>query len=160
MDNSIQIYTDGAAKGNPGPGGWGSVIIINSYFSEYGGRHPHTTNNRMELLGILVPLEKWISDYSWLGENIEVTVYSDSRYAVESINQYMQNWVRHGWKTSGGKPVKNIDLMKRLFTAKKSCHLTVHWVKGHADNEKNNRCDVLARDASKNANKIDDLASN
>lgn len=134
----IVLYTDGACSGNPGVGGWGYVLIYNDYKKEMSGVAELTTNNQMELIAVIEGLKA-------LKEPCEVDVYSDSAYVVNAFLQnWVDNWVSNNWRTSGKKDVKNVELWKELIDL---CSIhKVHWhkVKGHADNELNNRCDFLA----------------
>lgn len=139
----VTIYTDGACSHNPGPGGWGAVLMFGSNEKEISGYEAHTTNNRMELTAAIKSLEA-------LKEPCRVSLYSDSAYLVNTFKQnWLEKWQRNGWKTSNKGPVENQDLWKQLLelTGKH----TVEWVKvkGHSDNEYNNRCDRLARDEIK-----------
>lgn len=136
---SVTLYTDGACSGNPGPGGWGALLQWNGSERELSGGEPETTNNRMEMLAIIEGLRA-------LKEPCRVTVYSDSAYVVNAINQrWIAGWKRNGWKTSGKTPVKNQDLWQALL-AEMERHVAVEFVKvkGHADDERNNRVDRLA----------------
>ena len=143
----IQIYTDGAARGNPGPGGYGIVMISGHHRKELKEGFRLTTNNRMELLAVIVALE------TLKIENSEVTVFTDSKYVSEAINQ---NWIS-SWIKKDFKKVKNPDLWKRFINIYKKHNVKFVWVKGHADNKENNRCDELAVIASKDKNlKIDE----
>lgn len=135
----IEIYTDGAASGNPGPGGYGVVMKYQTQRKEMSQGFRLTTNNRMELLGIIVALE------SIKKSGIPVVVYSDSKYVVDSINL---GWV-FGWVKKGFKDKANPDLWKRFLEIQKKHHIKFVWVKGHASNKENNRCDELAVAASK-----------
>jgi len=143
MRKKIEIYTDGACSGNPGPGGWGAILIYKGREREMSGYKPHTTNNRMELTAPIMALNA-------LKEPCHVTMYTDSAYVVNAFTKgWIASWLQNGWRTSGKKPVENQDLWKRLLDL---CHThQVDWkkVKGHADNEYNNRCDQLARLAIK-----------
>ena len=137
----VTIYTDGACSGNPGPGGWGAVLMYGKHKKEMNGYAEGTTNNRMELMAVISALEA-------LTEPCEVALYTDSAYVCNAfLNRWLANWQANGWRTAGKRPVENQDLWKMLLllTAKHS----VHWnkVKGHADNALNNRCDELARKA-------------
>lgn len=137
----IQLYTDGACSGNPGPGGWAAILKFGNHVRELSGGMPHTTNNRMELFAI-------ISGLGALKESCSVTVFSDSSYAVDAFNKgWVGNWQRNGWKTADKKPVENQDLwLLLLLTIRKRNHqVTFHKVPGHADHPENNRCDELAR---------------
>ena len=142
----IHIYTDGACSGNPGPGGFGIVMKYKDQRKELSQGFQLTTNNRMELLAIIVALE------SLKKENSEVEVFSDSKYVIDSINL---GWV-HGWVKKGFKDKANPDLWKRFLLIQKKHHIKFNWVKGHASNAENNRCDELAVAASKNGNKLID----
>ena len=134
----IYLYTDGAAKGNPGPGGYGVVLIFKQHRKEMSEGFRLTTNNRMELLAVITGLE------ALKGENFEVTVVSDSKYVVDSV---AKGWI-HGWVRKGWKDVKNVDLWKRFLVVYKKHKVTFHWVKGHAGHPENERCDELAVAAS------------
>ena len=144
----ITIYTDGACSGNPGIGGWAAVLMYKQHKKEITGAEAETTNNRMELTAIIEGL-KAIKDDSAI-----VNVYSDSAYSVNSINEgWVYNWAIKGWRTSGKDDVKNVDLWKELLTMMKKHEVKFIKVKGHADNEYNNRCDELARGAIKELQK-------
>lgn len=139
----VEIYTDGACSGNPGPGGWGAVLLWNGHEREISGGEKDTTNNRMEVSAVIMAL-------SALKEPCEVTLFSDSAYTVNPFNLgWIRNWETNGWKTADGKDVQNADLWKRLLELTKIHRVTFVKVKGHADNEYNNRCDELARNAIK-----------
>lgn len=139
----VTIYTDGACSGNPGPGGWGAILMYKDVRREMSGYEPHTTNNRMELTGPIVAL-------SALKEPCSVTLYSDSAYLINAFEQrWIDGWVRRNWLKSDKKPVENQDLWKEIL---RLCGIhTIRWVKvkGHADNPNNNRCDELATGAIK-----------
>ncbi|MBM3919355.1 MAG: ribonuclease HI [Sphingomonadales bacterium] len=137
----VFIYTDGAAKGNPGPGGYGVVLMSGTYRMELSAGYQHTTNNRMELMAVLAGLK------ALKGTGHQVWVYSDSRYVVNAINQ---NWLK-GWAKKGFKNVKNPDLWKELIPLLRLWSPRFVWVKGHADNIHNNRCDQLATQAADTA---------
>ena len=139
MSNAIHIYTDGACSGNPGPGGYGIVMLYGSHRKEMYEGFRKTTNNRMELLSVIVALE------SVKKENIEIVVFSDSKYVVDAVEK---NWIG-GWVKRGFAKVKNVDLWKRFITIYKKHNVKFVWVKGHASNVENNRCDELAVQASK-----------
>ena len=133
----ITIYTDGACSGNPGPGGWGAILMYGDKSKELSGGHPETTNNRMELMSVIAALEA-------LKESCKVELYSDSQYLVNAINEgWLQSWQRRGWRRKEGE-VKNIDLWQRLIPLLETHEITFNWVRGHAENEYNNRCDELA----------------
>lgn len=142
----IIIYTDGAAKGNPGPGGYGVVLLSGNHRKELSAGFRLTTNNRMELLAVIVALE------SIKKPEHEVVVYSDSKYVVDSIEKgWLQNWVKKGWKKPNGT-VKNVDLWRRILPLLASHRPRFQWVKGHANIPENERCDQLAVKASEKAN--------
>ena len=146
----VTIYTDGSARGNPdGPGGYGVVII---YVDPRGGTHvkeisegfEKTTNNRMELMGVIAGLEA-------LNRPCEIDLYSDSQYVIKAFNDHwIDSWIKKGWKKSDGKPVLNVDLWQRLLSAAKPHKISWHWVKGHAGHKENERCDELATNAADN----------
>ena len=139
----VLIYTDGACSGNPGPGGWGAVLLYNEYKKEISGGEPDTTNNRMELTAAIQAL-------SLLKESCEVDLYTDSTYLCNGFSkQWVDQWIRNGWKTSAKKPVENQDLWKELIRLNSEHQITFHWDKGHASNPLNNRCDHLATEALK-----------
>lgn len=140
----IQIYTDGACSGNPGEGGWGAILLHNGTSKKISGYEAHTTNNRMELLAV-------ISALSELKFSCQVVLYSDSAYVVNALNQkWLQDWERNNWRTASKKPVQNQDLWERLAELLNIHEVKFVKVKGHADNEYNNECDRLARQAIKN----------
>ena len=134
MTDSIHIYTDGAASGNPGPGGYGAVMLYKDKRKELSEGFKYTTNNRMELMAVIVALEHLKNEGS------QVIVYSDSKYVVDSIEK---KWI-DGWIKKNFKNVKNVDLWLRFLPLYKKHHIKFKWVKGHADNVENNRCDELA----------------
>lgn len=137
----VTIYTDGACSGNPGPGGWGAVLMYGEHRKEISGGDAHTTNNRMELTGPIEALEL-------LKQPCKVRLYSDSAYLVNAFNQHwIANWQRNGWQTSQKKPVENKKLWQRLLELCRTHEVEFIKVKGHADNAENNRCDELARAA-------------
>lgn len=134
----VDIYTDGACSGNPGPGGWGAILMAGGTKKEISGGERQTTNNRMELCAVIFALEK-------LTRPCEVNIYSDSAYVVNAFNQnWIEGWVKNGWRNSAKAPVANAELWKRLIELTKIHKVTFIKVKGHADNEFNNRCDELA----------------
>lgn len=139
MTDAIHIYTDGAASGNPGPGGYGIVMLYKGHRKEISGGFKLTTNNRMELLGVIIALEHLKKAQS------HVLVHSDSKYVVDAFEK---KWLE-GWIKKDFKKVKNVDLWKRLLLLTKKHHVKFKWVKGHADNVENNRCDELAVEAYK-----------
>lgn len=135
----VEIYTDGACSGNPGVGGWGSILIYKGVEKIISGGEPLTTNNRMELTAIIKALEA-------LKEPCEVRVYSDSQYAVDAIMKgWLTYWMSHGWRTKSKDDVKNVDLWEKLVDLMSKHQVTFIKVKGHSDNENNNRCDEIAR---------------
>lgn len=137
----VDIYTDGACSGNPGAGGWAAILFYNGNKKEVSGYDKNTTNNRMELFAIIQGLNQ-------LKEQCEVNVYSDSAYAVDSFNKnWIDSWQKNNWKTADKKDVKNKDLWTDLLIKTGKHNVTFIKVKGHSDNEFNNRCDELARDA-------------
>ena len=137
MRKHVTIYTDGACSGNPGPGGWGAILQYGSAEKEMSGGEHQTTNNRMELLGVINALQA-------LREPCVVDLYTDSQYICNAINQHwLAGWKKAGWKRKGGE-LKNPDLWQTLDGLLQTHQVSFHWVKGHADNEFNNRCDRLA----------------
>ena len=138
----IQLITDGACSGNPGPGGWAAILRYNGHKKEIWGSEPHTTNNRMELTAAIQGLRS-------LKEDCEVEVVTDSEYMKNGITQWIHNWKRKGWMTSAKKPVINQDLWKALDEQVTRHKTTWTWTKGHASNEDNNRCDELATRAAR-----------
>ena len=138
---NITIYTDGACSGNPGPGGYGAVLLHNSHRKELSGADPATTNNRMEMLAAIIALEA-------LKEPCDVALYSDSKYLVDAIQQgWAARWKQNNWKRNKKDPALNVDLWERLLALLDKHQVSFHWVKGHAGNPENERCDVLARAA-------------
>ncbi len=135
----VEVHTDGACLGNPGPGGWGALLRWREIEREVAGGEPDTTNNRMELMAAIGALEA-------LREPCDVILTTDSQYVRQGITQWMANWVRRGWKTSGGDAVKNRDLWERLHAAAGRHTVDWRWVKGHSGHPDNERVDVLARD--------------
>ncbi len=136
---TVQIHTDGACLGNPGPGGWAALLRTSGRERELVGGEADTTNNRMELMAAICALEA-------LKERCVVTLHTDSQYVRQGITTWMANWVRRGWKTAGGDPVKNRDLWERLNLAARNHQIDWRWVKGHSGDPDNDRVDVLARD--------------
>ena len=135
---TVTIYTDGACSGNPGPGGWGAILSYNGIEKELSGGEKQTTNNRMELTGV-------ISALSALKEPCIVELWSDSKYVIDALEKgWAQGWRKRGWVKSDKKPALNPDLWERLLDLTEKHEMHYHWVKGHADNEKNNRCDQMA----------------
>lgn len=136
----IDIFTDGACSGNPGPGGWGAILRSGRHEKEIFGGEAATTNNRMELMAVIRALQS-------LTKPSVVTVHTDSRYVMDGATQWMKRWKANGWKTSDKKPVKNNDLWLALDEATAPHQMTWRWVKGHSDHVENNRADELARAA-------------
>ena len=140
---SVEIYTDGACSGNPGAGGWAAVLLYNSHKKEISGAEPETTNNRMELTAIIEGLKM-------LKEPCDVTLYSDSAYSVDPfLKNWISGWIARGWRTTSKDDVKNVDLWQTQLQLTSKHSVTFVKVKGHSDNELNNRCDLLARTAIK-----------
>jgi len=140
--NVVQIWTDGACSGNPGPGGWGAILRYGETEKELSGAEDATTNNRMELMAAISALEA-------LKRPSQVRLHTDSKYVMDGLTKWIHGWKKNGWKTADKKPVKNEDLWKRLDAANARHQVEWKWVKGHADDEMNNRADELARGAIK-----------
>jgi len=136
----VEIFTDGACSGNPGPGGWGAILRYRGVEKELSGAEPETTNNRMELMAAIAALEA-------LKEPVVVDLYTDSEYLKKGITEWLPQWKARGWKTAAKKPVKNADLWRRLEAAMAPHTVRWHWVKGHAGHAENERADALARAA-------------
>ncbi len=136
----VIIYTDGACRGNPGPGGWGAVLQYGGQRKELNGSEPATTNNRMELMAAIHAL-------SALRRSCRVRLYTDSRYVLQGITEWLPNWRRKNWKTAANKPVKNTDLWQRLDIASAEHDIEWHWIKGHSGDPGNERADQLANEA-------------
>ena len=137
----VEIFTDGACKGNPGPGGWGVVLRSGAHEKELSGSDPATTNNRMELTAAIEGLKA-------LKGACEVQLYTDSRYVIDGITGWIFSWQRNGWKNSQKKPVINADLWQALIEAARPHRVSWHWVKGHDGHPENERADRLASDAA------------
>ena len=137
MTASVVIYTDGACKGNPGPGGWGALLQYERTERELFGGEAHTTNNRMELTAVIRALES-------LKRRCPVEIYTDSQYVRNGIQNWIHTWKKNGWRTSDKKPVKNVDLWQELDRLAGKHDIVWHWVKGHADTPGNHRADELA----------------
>ena len=143
MSEKVIIYTDGACSGNPGPGGWGAILMYKGAKKEISGGMKETTNNIMEVTAVIEALK-------CLKVESDVQIYSDSAYTVNAFNQgWIYNWMKKGWKTASGEPVKNKELWQELYSLTKKHKVEFIKVKGHADNEFNNRCDEMAREAIK-----------
>jgi len=134
---TVEIFTDGACKGNPGPGGWGALLRFGTEEKELFGGEPETTNNRMELLAVIEAL-------SALTRTCDVILHTDSQYVQKGITEWIHNWKNRGWKTADKKPVKNADLWRRLDAISAKHSVDWRWVKGHAGHEGNERADELA----------------
>ena len=135
---TVTLYTDGACSGNPGPGGWGAILEYNGVEKELSGGEENTTNNRMELTAVIRGLQA-------LKESCIVELYSDSKYVIDGLSKgWAASWRKNGWRKADKKPALNPDLWQRLLELARSHTLHYHWVKGHADNPMNNRCDEMA----------------
>lgn len=137
MTKKIEIYTDGACSGNPGPGGWGAILRWNGHEKELSGGEAETTNNRMEMMAVIKAL-------SALKKPSKVDLYTDSKYVMQGVNEWLEGWKARGWRTAGKKPVKNQDLWERIDSAIQTHNVTFHWVKGHDGHPENERADQLA----------------
>lgn len=137
----VEIATDGACKGNPGPGGWGAIVRMGTRERELSGGEPATTNNRMELTAAIEGLKA-------LNRPCRVTLSTDSRYVIDGLTKWIKGWQRNGWKTADRKPVKNADLWQALLDASAPHRIEWVWVKGHAGHPENERADRLASDAA------------
>lgn len=134
----VDLYTDGACSGNPGKGGYGGILIYKNKEKEYSGYNANTTNNRMEITAVIEGLKL-------LKESVDIDIFSDSAYTVNAfLEGWIDNWQANNWRTAGKKPVQNIELWQELLSLIAKHNVTWHKVKGHADNEYNNRCDKLA----------------
>ncbi|MEJ2385596.1 MAG: ribonuclease HI [Xanthomonadales bacterium] len=136
--NTVVIYTDGACSGNPGPGGWGSILMYNGHRRELSGGDKSTTNNRMEMMAVIEALEA-------LKRSCRIVIHTDSTYVMKGMTEWMENWKRRGWKTADKKPVKNVDLWQRLDQAVARHDVEWRWVRGHSGVPENERADELAR---------------
>ncbi|MEX2241934.1 MAG: ribonuclease HI [Burkholderiales bacterium] len=134
---TVEVYADGACKGNPGPGGWGVLLRAGGRERELHGGEPATTNNRMELTAVIRALES-------LEGRRRVRLYTDSQYVQKGITEWIHDWKRRGWRTAGRKPVKNVDLWMRLDELARGHEVEWHWVRGHAGHPENERADALA----------------
>jgi len=137
----VEIFTDGACSGNPGPGGWGAVLRYGDAEKEMSGGEAQTTNNRMELMAAIAALES-------LKRPVHVKLTTDSKYVMDGIKSWLPQWRKRGWKTADNKPVKNVDLWQRLHAAMEPHKLELFWVRGHSGHPENERCDQLAREAT------------
>lgn len=151
----VTIYSDGSARGNPGPGGYGTVVQYvdtkgTLHEREFFAGYKNTTNNRMELMGAIVGLEA-------LTKPCDILLISDSKYVTDAFNQnWIKGWLKNNWKNSQKKPVKNVDLWKRLLKAMEPHQVVFQWIKGHAGHKENERCDMLATSAADGSNLLDD----
>ncbi len=139
-DGTVQVFTDGACSGNPGPGGWGALLRYRGTERELSGAEDRTTNNRMEMTAAIAALEA-------LKRPSRVRLYTDSTYLRDGITRWIHAWKARGWKTADKKPVKNVDLWQRLEAALERHDVEWHWVRGHAGHSENERADALARQA-------------
>ena len=146
LDNgdTVDIFTDGACSGNPGPGGWAAILRWRGTEKELSGYAPDTTNNRMEMMAAIQGVEA-------LKHGVQARLYTDSTYVRDGITRWIERWKQNGWRTAAKKPVKNEDLWRRLDTALEGHQVEWHWVKGHSGHVENERCDQLARDRIKDA---------
>jgi ribonuclease HI len=140
----VVVYTDGGCAPNPGPGGWGAILISGKHRKELCGGEPQSTNNRMELSAAIAALEA-------LKRPSRVALHTDSQYVHKGIESYIHGWKKNGWKTADKKPVKNVDLWQRLDAARQRHEVHWHWVKGHAGHAENERADELAREGREKA---------
>ncbi|HTK73591.1 MAG TPA: ribonuclease HI [Croceibacterium sp.] len=140
----VEIFTDGACKGNPGPGGWGALLRMGKHEKELSGSDPSTTNNRMEMTAVIRALEALI-------EPCEVLLHSDSRYVIDGMTKWIHGWQKKGWVNASKKPVRNEDLWHELIDAAGRHRITWQWVKGHDGHVENERVDKLASDAANEA---------
>jgi ribonuclease HI len=138
--NKIEIYTDGACSGNPGPGGWGAVLIYKEHQKKISGAERETTNNRMEIRAVIEALKA-------LKKSSQVIVYTDSKYVQSGINEWIHSWKANGWKNAAKKPIKNVDLWRELDEQAAKHSVEWIWVKGHSGHEFNDMADELAREA-------------
>lgn len=138
---TIVIYTDGACLGNPGPGGWGALLMYGDVEKEISGNEAHTTNNRMELMAAIAALQQ-------LKTPCSITLYTDSTYVMKGMSEWIKGWIAKGWKTADKKPVKNADLWQQLLDAAAQHKVQWKWVKAHNGHPENERVDMLARNAA------------
>jgi ribonuclease HI len=139
-DAKVEIFTDGACSGNPGPGGWGAILRFGGHERELSGAEPATTNNRMELMAAIAALEA-------LKRPCTVQLTTDSNYVRDGVTKWIHGWKRNGWRTADKKPVKNMELWQRLDAARATHDVHWHWVRGHSGHPENERADQLAREA-------------
>lgn len=143
-DDAVEIFTDGACLGNPGPGGWGAILRWRDKSREISGGEPATTNNQMELTAAIAALEA-------LRRGMRVRLYTDSMYVRDGITRWIHQWKRNGWRTAARKPVRNVELWQRLDAAMAAHDVDWHWVRGHSGHPENERADALARAAAAEA---------
>lgn len=143
MSKTVEIYTDGACSGNPGPGGWGTILRYGSVEKEMSGGENDTTNNRMELTAVIRGLQA-------LKKPCTVTIFTDSRYVMDGVTKWLDGWIRNGWKTASKKKVKNQDLWEVMYQELKRHDISWQWVKGHSGHPENERADALARQHQEN----------
>ena len=134
---TVHAFTDGACSGNPGPGGWGVVLRWNGHERELFGGEAQTTNNRMELMAVIAGLEA-------VKRPCRVEIYSDSQYVLKGLKEWMDQWIKRGWRTASKQPVKNQDLWEQLDALRKKHELSFHWIRGHNEHPENERCDRMA----------------
>jgi len=152
VSDTVDIFTDGACSGNPGPGGWGAILRYKGHEKESSGFEPHTTNNRMEMMAAIAALEA-------LTRPAHVRLHTDSQYLHDGITRYLRQWQARGWKTADKKPVKNIDLWQRLEAALERHTVEWRWVRGHSGHPENERADKLARQAILDARRAADAGA-
>lgn len=142
MKKKIEIYTDGACSGNPGPGGWGAILRFGKKERELSGGERQTTNNRMEMMAAIASLQA-------LKEACQIDLYTDSKYLLQGVTEWLQGWKQRGWKTASKQPVKNLDLWQQLdeLLEAQDHEIQWHWVRGHSGHIENERADQLARSA-------------
>jgi ribonuclease HI len=144
----VEIFTDGACSGNPGPGGWGAILRVGNRERELSGGDPATTNNRMELMAAIMALEA-------LKRPCKVRLLTDSNYVRDGVTKWIHGWKKNGWRTADKKPVKNVELWQRLDTARAPHQVDWIWVKGHSGHAENERADQLARDEIEKLRAVD-----
>jgi ribonuclease HI len=149
--SKVEIYTDGACSGNPGPGGWGAILRHGKTEKELSGGELDTTNNRMELTAAIRALET-------LKRRCDVDLYTDSKYVMDGITTWLAGWKSRGWKTADKKPVKNVDLWEQLDAQVQRHDVKLHWVKGHAGHPENERADELARNGIRSVLELESIA--
>jgi ribonuclease HI len=142
QSDTVEIFSDGACSGNPGPGGWGALLRYRGVERELSGAEEHTTNNRMEMMAAIAALES-------LTRGVHARLYTDSTYLRDGIMKWLPRWKKRGWRTADNKPVKNVDLWQRLEKAIEAHRIEWHWVRGHSGHVENERVDQLARAAIK-----------